>query len=632
MQRTINLFFIICLGHMVGFCQVNYSTTGIDESLLENANAVIRTESTSIEMIDYSNLKVKTHKVVTLLNKNTSEDELTVYYNDFKKVHRIKANIYDAYGQLVRSIEKNEVKDYAAVDGFSIYSDSRLKYLDIDYNEYPYTIEFEYEYTSKKFKYYPSWYIKSYGVSVQESSFQITLPETNGVQYKAYNLEIDPTQTKENGKKTLVWKIENSKAIKHESYMPIYDAVLPHVIISPTNFKLGKYEGEMTSWDSYGKFMYKLNKDRDVLSEEMRLKIKALTKDASSDKEKVDILYKYLKDNMRYVSVQLGVGGWQTFDAAYVEKNKYGDCKALTNFTMAMLKEAGIKAHTALINSGAKVGNPDPEFTRPKFNHVILNIPSEDLWLECTSNTMPAGYLGVDNYGKNVLLVTEEGGKFSSTPTWPYEKNLTQTETKIEIQNNGTAKIHNITKHQGDRHEVLRYVESKLSKQEFEERFLEQFNLSVQEVLKMEVRTNPDAPKGELEYELITNKYGSKAGKRFFVPLNAIHKFSRKLKKLDQRVNPVFIKDGYIEENVIDIKLPKHIDLESFPKEKINFSSEYGSYSLELIPTDEGLKYKRRIEIKPINIPAEQYKDLRAFYKKISKSDNSKIVAIDNRT
>ena len=94
----------------------------------------------------------------------------------------------------------------------------------------------------------------------------------------------------------------------------------------------------------------------------MKTKVKELVKNAPSQEEKIKVLYHYLQENMRYVSVQLGIGGWQTFDAKYVEENKYGDCKALTNFMKSMLKAADIEAYAALIKNGRNVLDQEIDF------------------------------------------------------------------------------------------------------------------------------------------------------------------------------------------------------------------------------------------------------------------------------
>ncbi|NJK82774.1 MAG: transglutaminase domain-containing protein [Saprospiraceae bacterium] len=102
-----------------------------------------------------------------------------------------------------------------------------------------------------------------------------------------------------------------------------------------------------------------------------------MTEEAKSNKEKIAILYRFLQDNMRYVSVQLGIGGWQTYDAQYVEQNKYGDCKALSNFMKAMLKTLDIPAYTAAVYGDSR-GVPleaEEDFSFPLFNHVIYIFP-----------------------------------------------------------------------------------------------------------------------------------------------------------------------------------------------------------------------------------------------------------------
>jgi hypothetical protein len=94
-------------------------------------------------------------------------------------------------------------------------------------------------------------------------------------------------------------------------------------------FKLDNYKGDMSTWKGFGKFIYELSKGRDVLPDDIKQQVKSLTARASSDVEKIKILYDYLQKNTRYISIQLGLGGWQPFEATYVAKKGYGDCKAL---------------------------------------------------------------------------------------------------------------------------------------------------------------------------------------------------------------------------------------------------------------------------------------------------------------
>jgi hypothetical protein len=126
-----------------------------------------------------------------------------------------------------------------------------------------------------------------------------------------------------------------------------------------------------------------------------------MTDTIQSDKDKVRFLYRYLQQNMRYVSVQLGIGGLKPFPAMFVDQKKYGDCKALTNYMGALLRAVNIPSCYAIVNAGTNAKPADPKFPDNVFNHVILCVPlkNDTTWLECTSNTQPFGQLG-DLYRK----------------------------------------------------------------------------------------------------------------------------------------------------------------------------------------------------------------------------------------
>ena len=197
--------------------------------------------------------------------------------------------------------------------------------------------------------------------------------------------------------------------------------------------------------------MKTLIKGKDELSANMKSKVAALTTEATTEEEKINALYKYMQENMRYVSVQLGIGGWQPFSAQYVEQNKYGDCKALSNFMMSMLKEVGIQSYPVLIAAGDTYFEVGEDFTKPLFNHMILHVPSVDYWLECTSNTSPPNYLGSFTADRNVMLVTENGGQLARTPKLTKDDNTEASKVTIALSETGEATIGYELEAHGDR-------------------------------------------------------------------------------------------------------------------------------------------------------------------------------------
>lgn len=102
-----------------------------------------------------------------------------------------------------------------------------------------------------------------------------------------------------------------------------------------------------------------------------------------------------MQEQKCYVSVQLGIGGWQLFLVDYVEEYGYGDCKVLSNYMKVVLVEIGIESYLVIIQvSGYYFYEVEDDFVDLVFNYVIFYVLEEDMWFECMSFVNLVGYLG----------------------------------------------------------------------------------------------------------------------------------------------------------------------------------------------------------------------------------------------
>ncbi len=626
MKQLLSLLFLVTLVNISLANNPIYAVDNIPDSLLVSANTVIRFAQQQYVVKDIGKAAEKIKEVITILNDKSDAADLRIYYDQFTKVGKIKAKLYDANGKKIRDIHKDEINDFAAFDGFSIYNDLRLKHVDFTYGSYPYTIEYEYEITHNGLQSYAVWSPQTYKTSVEKSIFELSLPATMDFRFKAFNLEYQPKIVDKEGQKKYAWQLLQQSVIAKETNAPDTYQPLPVLYTLPNDFEVDGYKGNMETWESFGRFMYQLNHNRDNLSPTMVKKVKSLTADATTNQEKIAILYQYLQENMRYVSVQLGIGGWQTFDADYVEKNKYGDCKALTNFMKGMLKTAGIKAYASLITAGDQRMDIEENFTSPFFNHVILNVPDEDIWLECTSTNNPVNYLGRNTENRPTLLITEKGGILTKTPA--ITNNLQTGKTKIALKEDGSAIVICATKLTGKLHEFFRYLVNNKGQVEQEKWFLKNQEFPAFKVEKLDLSVDNLTPTANCNYTINVKRYASKAGKRMFIPLNLVNKMSRSLPKDDNRQQPFELKTSYEDSDEITFQLPSSYKVESLPKNIKPITSPYGTYSVEIIEKEDTIIYKRNLKINSITVPASEYNAVRDFYKKIKKLDQTKLVLV----
>src|SRR5690606_33428173 len=233
-----------------------------------------------------------------------------------------------------------------------------------------------------------------------------------------------------------------------------YDA-LQQIYLSPSLFEYDSYNGKMDSWDNFGKWVASLNKNRNNLPVQTKEKIIALPANLSTTEEKTKAVYEYMQNKTRDVSSSLGSGGWQPFQADVVDQVGSGDCKALSNYMVSMLDVIGIKSHYVLIYSGETYRTLNTQFPSPQFNHAIVCVPNgqDTVWLECTSQTNPFGYMGKHTGGRKALAITREGASIVSTPEYITEHNVQSRNATVIMDGKGDGKAKIKTTYSGLQYE-----------------------------------------------------------------------------------------------------------------------------------------------------------------------------------
>ena len=609
----------------------NFSVSKIPENLTYNANSVIRFRDVFIEIQAQDKMIFKVKTAVTVLNKLGDQHKyVSVDFDKNQKIKEIKTLVYDAFGNEIEKVKSKEYEEVSAVDGSTLYGDSKVLYYRYVPTVYPYTIYSEYEIETINTGFVPSWRpVSSYLTSVQSSTYNLVSNEGLKVRFKEKNFENFSIE-KETSDTSLFFKIENIPAIKREPYSPRLAEITPVLITGLYKFNLEGIKGEASNWSEFGKWQYDyLKAGNDHILESTKLQVSKLVEGIDDPIEKAKIIYQYVQDRTRYISVQEGIGGWMPIKANDVHRLGYGDCKGLTNYTKTLLDAVGVESYYTVIWAGDDSKDIDKDFFSMQGNHIILNLPTEkeDIWLECTNQKVPFGYLGDFTDDRNALVITPKGGIIKHTQVYKPEDNYQYTKgnyqivadgsikAQVKIDSKGTQYMDNLLRNDGE------------SQQELENLFKEYLSyINNIKFSKIEVSNNRDAMAFEEEIEFSATNYATISGNEMLIPINAFNRNSAIPNRIRNRKLPFEISHGFVDVDEINITLPSTLQVVYIPENKI-IESDYGKYIVEISKIDEhNYLYKRTIRIEEGKYPKEDYDLYRTFRKNIRKYDNSKIV------
>lgn len=607
----------------------NYPVSEISDVLKKNASAVVRNESTVLEINKIDEIVYRNSSAITVINKDAVGFAIPrIYYEKGNAASNIKVTVYDEKGVKIKSYSKSDFSDVAANSQGTFYSDNRMMYLSYTPTTYPYTIEFSYDQKDPNTVFIPDFMpYRDFNISLQKSSFKIINKSGINLRSKTYESPYGFASVKitdEDGGK--LYTYENVPAIDHEDMAPTPQKILPKVSFSLDQFSLVGKKGNITTWKDFGLWYYNnLLTPVSVSTPQIKSEIVALNLSGSTE-EKVKKIYQYMQSKTRYVFVALGIGGWQPMLPDEVQKKGYGDCKGLTNYMKTLLDEAGIPSYYAIINSNSSPISFDADFPKMGGNHAILVIPTEkgNIWLENTSQEMAYNHLGYSTTDRNVLAVKPTGIEIMQTPVYSSEQNKEKQILNIQLNADKTINGKGKFTYTGNQYDFnLSY--SGLDQTEKNNAVKNSFStLSFEKVEMSGFKNNRDIAAVDFDLDFKAINYSKMVGSSFI--FRAVPIYSDATYHQDEnRKLPFESRFSFEDEYEIVYKLPAGYFIEEMP-ENGNINSDFGTYKISFEKKDDQLIVKRFLQMKKGLHPKEKYNDYIGFRKKIMNADNSKIL------
>lgn len=544
-----------------------------------------------------------------------------------------------------------EVKDKEAIetalfgvqDG-ELMSDLKSKVLTIPASEPGNIVGYEIEQEVHPYVIQDIWSFQHAEVPVREAHYTLQLPA--GWEYKAVWVH-HPETAPSTASGQWQWVVKDVKAIKPESAMPPREGVAAQMIVSliPPG---GAGNKGFESWADMGRWQSGLIQGRRSASPEIKQRVADLTKGDGTPLAKMRSLARSVQKDVRYVAIQLGIGGWQPHPAADVFTHKYGDCKDKATLLSAMLQEIGVESFYVSINTTRNAVTPETPAVR-WFNHVILALRLPEsvkdpslravldhpklgrlLFFDPTDEWTPFGFLRGElqaNYG---LLVTQDGGELVKLPQLPAELNGVVRTAKLTLTASGTLSGDFVEQRNGDYGTEQRASLKSVSKDADRIKFLESLishSLPTFQITKASlVNLNQTDQPFSYQYSLVAENYAKTAGNLLLIRPRVVGvNSSDLLETKEPRKYPVEFDGPWKNSDTIEIALPAGYEVDDLPP-PVNADYSFASYHSKTEASGNTLKYTRTFEVKELTVPVSKAEDLKKLYRVIASDERNTAV------
>lgn len=573
-----------------------------------------------------------TYKVTTkvMVMSKDAEDlaSFYVYSDSFRSLQSFSGTL-EAGGKTVKKYKMSDLKTVSVGEGG--ITDAMVSYLQ-PVAPVPYVVEYTYEVAYKNgFISFPSFLpLTDPNVTLLSATYELSVPPGTEIMYKS---SMEPEVTNSAKADVYKWKSGTNHGYVYEHMMPSVYEKVPYMYAAPKSFTYAKTNGTQTGWDTAGAWLYDLQKDVCAIPDALRAKVVELTAGMDNERQKIKALYEYLRQNTRYVSIQMGLGGLKPFPVKMVHESGFGDCKALSTFMQAMLSAAGIHSEYLIVDTGRRNLMKD-FYSVGQMDHAMLCVPMQNdtLWVECTNPRLPLGYRHDNIAGHQVVLVTEDGGKMVRVR--PYADSLSRSVESVEVVINADGSAHC----EGTRYLSLDEAEPYVGFSALPEKtkfsaIMGANSLNPSDFRIVSVEDNFDSwvsmqdgeeyvPETTIRYSFDAVDYAKVSGERMFLDLNPFAKQIHADRKA--RINDYVRSRELCIKDVVSVTLPEGYVVEAMPQNSV-ITNQFGTLDTEVQHADGKINVVQTLTLHPGRFPASEYEVYRAFAKDASKAYSARI-------
>ncbi len=612
----------------------------------EKTDAVLLYSDTYVTVLSENKIRTHVRKAYKILRPEGRErGTLGIDFSPSKKITSLHGWCIPAQGKDYEVKDKDAVDMAAPAEGGYLIEDTKYRFLRIPAPDPGNIIGYEYEVEEQPFWLQDVWEFQ--GIDpVRESHYSLQLPA--GWVFKASWLFHPDVKPDENNGDVVQWKVSDVTGIRPEPDMPPWKGLAGQMIVSffPSGGTLRK--NEFADWEGMGTWYGNLISTRMDASEPIKQEVDALVAGKTATLAKMQAIALFVQHDIRYVSIQLGIGGFQPHAAPDVFAHRYGDCKDKATLLRTMLRQIGVDSYQVVINTErGSVTRETPAHSA--FDHVILAIKLPDdvkdpsliavlqhpklgriLFFDPTNDVTPFGEIGgylQANYG---LLVTPDGGELVELPQQPSAMNSIQRVGKLTLDANGMLKGDVKEMRLGDRAASERWRLRTATKNADRVKPIESLlaeSLSNFQIVRASVVNldRTDQPFG-FNYTFQSENYAKTAGNLLLVRPRVLgSKSSGILETKEPRKFPLEFDGPLRDTDSFEIAVPPGYEVDELPP-PMDVDYSFGSYHSKTEASGNVLHYTRSVEIKELSVPVSKMDELKKFYRAIATDERNTAV------
>ncbi len=613
----------------------------------EKTNAVLLYSERTVAVQSADKIKTTVREAYKILRPGGREyGTVAVSYNSHKKITGMRGWCIPAQGKDYEIKDKEAVEiSLPKIEGSELVSDVKDKLLRIPAAEPGNIVGYEYEEEEQPYVLQDVWRFQETS-PVREAHYTLLLP--SGWEYKATWMNFPEAKPTQAGNQ-VQWVVTEVKGMKHEDNMPPWQGVAGQMIVSFFPSGGSSQNRGFQNWKEMGIWYQGLTSGRRDASPELKQKVTALTSSAGTPVDKMKAIAGFAQRDIRYVAIELGIGGWQPHPATEVFTHHYGDCKDKATLLGSMLHEIGIDSYYVVINSERGSVTPETPAHMGDFDHAVIAIKLPDgimdaslaatmvhpklgkiLFFDPTDELTPFGQLGgalQANYG---LLVMPDGGELVKLPALPPAMNGIRRTANLTLNATGTLSGDVQEVRVGDRAWSQRWALRTATKDADRVKPIETLlshSLATFQITKASVGNlqTTDQP-FVYNYSVVAANYAKTAGSLLLVrPRFVGNKSSDLLETKEPRKYPVEFDGPSRDSDTFEITLPPGYEVDDLPP-PVNADYSFASYHSETEVNGNTLKYSRTFEVKELSVPVSKVDDLKKLYRIIAGDERNTAV------